>query len=106
MTGDKDVLLSIGVIDNAHALTQGLGLECSGIVRKLGPEVKSLDLGDRVVCVNTGCFASVVTASEKRCSKVPEKLSFIEAATMTMVYCTAIHSLIDVAKIKNENVRS
>ncbi|KAL8908900.1 MAG: hypothetical protein Q9171_005243 [Xanthocarpia ochracea] len=100
----RDVLTSLGVIEGNDILARGLGFECSGIVRNVGPTATALRPGDRVICNNSGCFASVVTASENLCAKVPDTLSFIEAATMPIVYCTAIHSLLDIAKMHKGSV--
>ncbi|KAL8646874.1 MAG: hypothetical protein Q9226_006676, partial [Calogaya cf. arnoldii] len=60
-------------------------------------------VGDRVMCNSGGCFTSVVTASENLCARIPDNLSFVEAATMPIVYCTVIHCLLDVAKMQPGN---
>lgn len=85
-------------------MARGLGFECSGIVRNCGPDAHTLQVGDRVMCNSGGCFTSVVTASENLCARIPDNLSFIEAATMPIVYCTVIHCLLDVAKMQHGNV--
>ncbi|KAL8863093.1 MAG: hypothetical protein Q9178_000467 [Gyalolechia marmorata] len=94
----QDVLMFLGVIGGTDILARGLGFECSGIISNVGPTA-TVRPGDRVICNNSGCFASVVTASENLCAKVPDTLSFVEAATMPVVYCAAIHSLLDIAKM-------
>lgn len=96
--------MSIGVIEGAHAMARGLGYECSGVVRHVGPAAKTLQLGDRVICNGSGCFTSLATASEKLCTKIPDSLDFIEASTMPIVYCTVIYGLVDIAKMQKGNV--
>ena len=72
------------------------GLEASGVVRRLGPEVKGLRIGDRVACLEKHAFSTLITGSESLCVKLPETLTFDEAATMIIPYVTVIHSLITI----------
>ena len=64
-------------------------------VRKVGPEVKHLKVGDRVLCCTDGSFATSWCMSELFCAKMPDSLSFDEAATIPLVYATVIAGLMD-----------
>lgn len=92
----KDVLMSMGIID---LVGRGLGCESCGIVRKVGPEVKHLKVGDRVLCCTDGSFSTTWYMSELFCAKMPDSLSFDEAATIPLVYSTVVAGLIDSAKL-------
>ncbi|KAL8848055.1 MAG: hypothetical protein Q9221_006915 [Calogaya cf. arnoldii] len=98
----RDVLIAMGVIEN---LGGGPGYECSGIVRKIGPNTKYLEEGDRVVCCSEGSFATTTSTTELCCAKIPDDLSLLDAATMPVVYGTVIYGLMDIARLaKGETV--
>jgi NADPH:quinone reductase-like Zn-dependent oxidoreductase len=84
----------------------GFGGECSGIVRAVGPDVKNLTVGDRVVTLASWTFSTRVAASEKVCVKIPDDLSLENAATMASVYSTVIHGLIDLGQLHRGSVSS
>lgn len=86
----------MGIVDG----TGGLGLEGSGIVRKVGSSVKGLKVGDRVMMMGDSTFSTERTISYKRCAKMPDDLSFEDAATMPCVYVTVIHSLITAGQLQ------
>ncbi|KAI2820032.1 hypothetical protein CBS115989_3941 [Aspergillus niger] len=93
----KDVLGALAVVpfpDN------GLGVEASGVVRHVGPDVKRLCPGDRVMLREDGAFATHAIASEKLCAKIPSDLSFEDAATMPVVFATAIYSMFDLGGLQ------
>ncbi|KFZ23643.1 hypothetical protein V502_01879 [Pseudogymnoascus sp. VKM F-4520 (FW-2644)] len=98
----KDVLVSMGLIGSG-ALT--LGLECSGTVREVGAKVKGFEVGDRVMMMSDGCFSTHVTVSAKHCAKIPDNLSWEDAATMPCVFGTVVYALIDKAALhENQTV--
>ena len=74
-------------------------------VRKVGPEVKHLKVGDRVLCCTDGSFSTTWSMSELFCAKMPDSLSFEEAATIPLVYGTVIAGLMDLAKLSKGQVR-
>lgn len=97
----QDVLGALAVVpfpDN------GLGVEASGIVRHVGPDVKRLCPGDRVMLREDGTFATHAIASEKLCAKIPSDLSFEDAATMPVVFATAIYSMFDLGGLQEGQV--
>ncbi|KAL4993533.1 hypothetical protein BDV10DRAFT_199502 [Aspergillus recurvatus] len=80
-----------------------LGSECAGIVRRVGPGVKNLCVGDRVMVLspNSGVFATEFVTSERLCARMARDLSWTEAATMPFAFATALYALIDVARLKH-----
>lgn len=74
-------------------------------VRKVGPEVKHLKVGDRVLCCTDGSFSTTWQMSELFCAKMPDSLSFVDAATIPLVYATVIAGLMDSAKLAKGEVR-
>ncbi|MGE3608422.1 MAG: medium chain dehydrogenase/reductase family protein [Bacteriovoracaceae bacterium] len=70
------------------------GFEFSGIITKIGPEVKKFKIGDRVLGVSLfDAYASEVKVSEDQLYHLPKALSFEEAAAIPAVYLTAYHAL-------------
>ncbi|RFU76193.1 polyketide synthase [Trichoderma arundinaceum] len=88
----KDILVAMGIVEGYKP---GLGIECSGIIRKAGRGVNGLSPGDRVMTIGHGCFATTFISDADLVVKIPDNLSFEEAATVPCVYATAIHSLIN-----------
>lgn len=81
-----------------------LGLEGAGVVRRLGSQVKTLRVGDRVAMIERGVFSSVVTTLEILCVKLPDDLDFNEASTMFFPYVTAMHSLMTIGGLERGQV--
>ncbi|MCW5733931.1 MAG: SDR family NAD(P)-dependent oxidoreductase [Enhydrobacter sp.] len=76
-----------------------LGLECSGHVVGVGPGVKDLRVGDRVIALAANSLASHVTAPVSQVAKIPGGLDFAAAATIPVAYSTAYYSLVKLAKL-------
>lgn len=77
------------------------GMDVSGVIKEVGEGVKNLKIGDRVFgFVNTrGCYAEEVNAKADYLMSIPEKMSFEEAAGLSLAGLTAIQSL-KLGKIK------
>ena len=102
LTSTQDVLMSMGIVE---LYGRGLGVEVSGIVRKVGPDVKHLKPGDRVLsCSNDGAFSTIFQTKGLVCAKMPDDLGFSEAATMPVVYATVIYGLMDIGRLSKEQV--
>lgn len=93
---------------NIVQLSRGrvFGIEGAGFVRRIGSQVKTLGIGDRVAVVDSNMLATTITTLEVLCVKIPDDLSFNEASTMVFPYLTAIHSLMDVGGLKKGQVCS
>lgn len=78
----------------------GLGLEGTGVIRKVGSGVEDLKVGDRVLVFDHGCFATRLVISANLCAKMPDSLSFEDGATMPCVYSTAIYALMTLGHLE------
>nr|ALQ32960.1 putative polyketide synthase [Fusarium scirpi] len=92
----KDVLCAMGIVEGDN----GFGLEGAGIVNRIGPNVKGLQPGDRVLFIAHDSFATHVVMSENLCEKIPDDLTFEDAATMPCVFATSYHSVFNMGNLK------
>lgn len=97
----RDVLCALGIVPFPE---EGLGLEASGVVRRVGPDVKHLQVGDRVVFLGKGAFSTHVVICERYCEKLPSGLSFEDAASMPIIFMTAAASLFNCGKLQKGQV--
>ncbi|MEM5428503.1 NADPH:quinone oxidoreductase family protein [Cupriavidus oxalaticus] len=71
------------------------GKDAAGVVRAVGSDVRKLRPGDRVVAqLEYGAYAELVSASENACFRIPDSMSFEDAAAMGLVYQTAYFALV------------
>ena len=80
---------------------KALGTECAGIVQRCGGHVSRLRNGDRVVVSTMDTYKSNVRAKELCAARVPDDLSFIDAASLPTTALTAIHALCNVARLRS-----
>lgn len=86
----------MGIVDSPQ---KALGLEAAGIVKAIGPDVRNLCPGDRVLVFGGGCFSTRIVITEKLCARIPSSLDFEDAATMPCVFSTVIYGLLDVGRL-------
>jgi NADPH:quinone reductase-like Zn-dependent oxidoreductase len=86
-----------GIIPYAE---DGLGLDASGVISRVGPDVKDLYVGDRIMCLGSGTIATHVVTSEALCERIPSNVSFENAATLPSAFATAL-SLENIAHLQS-----
>jgi acyl transferase domain-containing protein/NADPH:quinone reductase-like Zn-dependent oxidoreductase len=94
----KDVAVTMGIVpENEHLL----GLEGSGIIRRVGPNICDNTLvGTRVVFMAKGAFANRIQVPLDFTHPLPDTMSYQEAATMPVAFCTALYSLFDMGHLE------
>jgi len=100
-----DVLIAMGVVHGVDALGNGFdtfGLEGAGYVSKIGADINHVKVGDRVMTLGTSStgLATEVQRPGRFTLRIPDDLSFEEAATMPSVYVTVLLGLIDKAQLE------
>uniref|UniRef100_A0A8B9I6B1 Vesicle amine transport 1 like n=2 Tax=Anser TaxID=8842 RepID=A0A8B9I6B1_9AVES len=96
-----DLMVRQGNIDNPPKTPLVPGFECSGIVEALGDSVKGFEIGDRVMAfVNYNAWAEVVCTPAEFVYKIPDDMSFSEAAAFPMNFVTAYMMLFEVANLR------
>ena len=72
----------------------------AGMVAALGPEVGTLRVGDRVLAMaEAGGYAEAVVLPADQCHPLPPRMSFPEAASLSLVYDTAWFALRERARL-------
>ena len=72
------------------------GSELAGVVKEVGAGVQGWRAGDKVMAFTTyGAFAEEVKTEAGRLLKIPEGMSFTEAAAFVLTYGTTDHALRD-----------
>lgn len=99
-----DVLIAMGIVHSVDAFGNGFdifGLEGAGYVSKVGAEISHLRVGDRVMTLGTSStgLATQVLRSGRHTLRIPDDLSFEDAATMPSVYVTVLLGLLDKAHL-------
>ena len=95
----RDVLLVMGVIPRDGAGSAALGFEASGVIRRVGASVLHLAPGDRVMAFYPGSLQTYLAVPAVLVLRIPDHMSFEEAATVPICYATVIHSLINVGRL-------
>lgn len=101
-----DLLISTGgvklISDYQFPLT--LGNEFSGIIEEVGTNVTGFEVGDRIYTrlpiEKIGAFAEYVTVDVNAIAKMPEHLSFVDAASIPLTALTAYQALNEILEAK------
>ncbi len=88
-----NVLSALGAYPGYANGVGPLGIECSGVVSAIGEGVSSLQIGDEVIAVASSTFASHALADAHLAILKPANLSFVEAASIPIIFLTAYYSL-------------
>ncbi|MEU5274571.1 SDR family NAD(P)-dependent oxidoreductase [Streptomyces hygroscopicus] len=92
----RDVLLTLGVVDQ-----EGLGSEGAGVVLEVGPGVVGFAPGDRVFGLFPASIGSVAVADHRMVARMPGGWSFAQAASVPVVFLTAYYGLVDLAGLRS-----
>tara|TARA_Y100001970_G_scaffold43618_1_gene54340 strand:- start:841 stop:1851 length:1011 start_codon:yes stop_codon:yes gene_type:complete len=85
-----DILSRMGLYPGAPKPPFTPGMEVSGTIHELGPEVEGFEVGDRVVGSGTnGGYAEYTVSNCKGVFKIPKDISFEMAASFPAVYLTS-----------------
>jgi len=86
----QDLMVRLGAIDSPPKTPTILGFECAGEVEAVGEGVEDFKVGDRVVALpEFRAWAELCAVPTKYVYKLPDELSFQDAAALTMNYLVA-----------------
>jgi acyl transferase domain-containing protein/NADPH:quinone reductase-like Zn-dependent oxidoreductase/NAD(P)-dependent dehydrogenase (short-subunit alcohol dehydrogenase family)/acyl carrier protein len=95
----KDVLHALGMLKKPDG-ARTLGLECAGVIARVGEGVRNRKVGERVLAVGSQCLASHITLPVEDTLLVPEGVELEDAAATPAVFMTAWHALHTLARIR------
>ena len=100
-----DILIVQGKYQFKPELPFSPGGEVSGIIKKVGENVKKFKVGDKVFAGSTwGGFSEEAIVMSSNTFKIPNGISYEDAAASMVNYGTSFHALVDRAKIKKNEV--
>lgn len=102
----QDVFLAMGILKHGSEGIH-LGLDTTGIIRRVGSNVSNVAIGDRIFALAPhGCITDRLVLPSSLAVRLPDHLSFEDAATMPCCFATAIHSLLNVGGLTRGQVSS
>jgi acyl transferase domain-containing protein/NADPH:quinone reductase-like Zn-dependent oxidoreductase/SAM-dependent methyltransferase/acyl carrier protein len=96
----RDVLKALALYPGEAPDARIFGDEVAGVVKAVGPEVEHVAPGDRVFGLAVFGLASLTLARGGDVRRIPARLSFEQAATLPVVFMTAWHALLNVARVR------
>ncbi|MFG2880524.1 SDR family NAD(P)-dependent oxidoreductase, partial [Streptomyces sp. NPDC048337] len=93
----RDVLVALGLVPENGAQ---MGREGAGVITEVGPGVTDLHVGDRVMGLFDGAFASVAIGDRRLIARMPDGWSFAQAASVPVVFLTAYYGLVDLGQVR------
>ncbi len=92
----RDVLIALGMYPGEAPI----GGEGAGVVLEVAEDVSDLVVGDRVMGLMSDAFGPIAVADARYLVKMPEEWSFIQAASVPIVFLTAYYGMSDLAELK------
>ncbi|KAF7552333.1 hypothetical protein G7Z17_g4400 [Cylindrodendrum hubeiense] len=93
----KDVFIAMGQMVPGVTMAG----ECAGIVRKVGSAVvDKFSVGDRVCGIFAEPFSSHPRINGTFSSHLPETMPFSVGASIPVIFCTAYHCIVEVARLQ------
>lgn len=94
----RDIMIAMGLLSDA-AVEGGLfgktfGLECAGVVTKVGKDVKNVKVGDEIMATAPSCLGGFAYPLGVHVVQKPKHINWSEAASLPVVYTTAYFSLV------------
>ncbi|KAF5579706.1 polyketide synthase [Fusarium pseudoanthophilum] len=94
----RDLDIALGHPDKR---TEEFGSDCVGVITRIGNKCSNtIRVGDRVAMVSPGCMRKYPRANEVCVFKLPDSLSFEDAASVILPGLTACHSVLNVARVQ------
>ncbi|MDP1794308.1 MAG: SDR family NAD(P)-dependent oxidoreductase, partial [Acidimicrobiales bacterium] len=93
----RDVLIALDMYPQRLAT---FGDECAGVVVRVGEGVDRLRVGDRVLAISQGSFATHITTFADLAFPVPDDLGLDAAATIPVPFLTAQYALVTLGHLR------
>ncbi|KAF2758829.1 polyketide synthase [Pseudovirgaria hyperparasitica] len=91
----KDIVVCMGQLSQPY-----IGVECSGIISAVGKNVTSVRIGQRVMAQVEGAYSTYARCPATSVHPIHEGMTFEQAATIPVVFCTAYYALFDLGRLQ------
>ncbi|WP_301170924.1 NAD(P)H-quinone oxidoreductase [Brevibacillus nitrificans] len=95
-----DILARKGGGSAYKKATNRLGVEMAGVVEEVGNQAGAWQAGDKVMGLVSGGYAEYAVIPADRAMRIPDNLSYIEAAAIPEVFLTAYQTLYWIGKLR------
>lgn len=93
----RDLLIAAGQLEKTAVMAG----ECSGIVTAVGSQVvDQFAVGDRICAFSAQPYASFPVVKGHSCTKIPDNMTFEVAASIPIVYATAVYAFSHLAQLQ------
>jgi NADPH:quinone reductase-like Zn-dependent oxidoreductase len=95
-------MVAMGIVPRPK---DSLGIEATGVVKRVGSAVKHIQVDDRVIVIGSGLFATQKILPGHSVFRMPDHLSFEQGVSMPVVYATALYALVKLGQLEKGQVR-
>ena len=100
-----DILQKKGHYPPPKGESEIIGLECAGIVCKIGPNSSKFKIGDKVCAIlGGGGYAEFVNVDERQVMPIPSNISLLEAGALPETILTVYENIFNISEFKNNEV--
>ena len=93
----RDLFVALGLLPDMTTI----GTEGAGVVLEVGEGVSDLTVGDRVMGLMEDSFGPVAVTERELVVPIPDGWSFVQAASVPVVFLTAYYGLLDLASVQH-----
>ena len=100
-----DILQKKGHYPPPKGESEIIGLECAGIVCKIGPNSSKFKVGAEVCAIlGGGGYAEFVNVDERQVMPIPSNISLLEAGALPETILTVYENIFNISEFKNNEV--
>ena len=100
-----DILQKKGHYPPPKGESEIIGLECAGIVCKIGPNSSKFKVGAKVCAIlGGGGYAEFVNVDERQVMPIPTNISLLEAGALPETILTVYENIFNISEFKNNEV--
>ena len=100
-----DILQKKGHYPPPEGESEIIGLECAGIVSKIGSNSGKFKVGDKVCAIlGGGGYAEYVNVDERQVMPIPSNVNLLEAGALPETILTVYENIFNISEFKNNEV--
>ncbi len=100
----RDVMIALGALPESSVIggkmQRSLGIECTGVITRVGKQVRLLNPGDKVVALATNSLASHAIAEQEFVIPLAKNQRLVPYSGVSTAYVTALYCLQEIVTLK------